>query len=77
MLAADHHQSIAPRHYDMPHVNIEKLERAHLATQPFEHTVIPAFLDRCTIERINETFPLWRAAHSPSRAWRQGWSSRT
>jgi SM-20-related protein len=57
MLAADHHQSIAPRHYDMPHVNIEKLERAQLATQPFEHTVIPAFLDRCTIERINETFP--------------------
>jgi len=47
-------QSFAPRHQSLRYLNIEKLEAARLEIQPFEHIVIPAFLDRDTIERILE-----------------------
>jgi len=38
-------------------LNFAKLEKARLETEPFEHMVIPAFLDRGTIQRVNDTFP--------------------
>lgn len=39
------------------HLNFEALEKAKLETEPFEHIVIPQFLDRDMIERVNDTFP--------------------
>ena len=37
----------------MGHLNIEKLRAAKLETDPFEHTIVPAFLSRETVRSIN------------------------
>jgi hypothetical protein len=57
MLTKSEAQDFAVGQGGMHLLNFEKLEKARLETQPFEHTVIPAFLDRDTIERVNDTFP--------------------
>jgi SM-20-related protein len=57
MLIAGEEQVPAARLGGMRHLKFEKLEKARLETDPFEHTVVSAFLDRDTIERVNDTFP--------------------
>jgi len=47
----------ATRHNGARSLNIEKLEVVPLEMQPFEHVVVPAFLDPDTVARINDTFP--------------------
>jgi len=41
----------------MGHLNIEKLRAAKLETDPFEHTIVPAFLSRESVKSINTTYP--------------------
>jgi SM-20-related protein len=57
MLGARAEQAAAEGRGGLHHLNFEKLEKAKLETEPFEHLVIPAFLGRDTIERVNDTFP--------------------
>ena len=39
------------------HLGIEKLRAAKLATDPFEYTIVPAFLAPETIKAVNATYP--------------------
>jgi SM-20-related protein len=57
MLSEGEKQALAAGQGGLHHLDFAKLEKARLETEPFEHTVIPAFLDRDTIERVNDTFP--------------------
>jgi SM-20-related protein len=57
MLSEGQKQALAAGQGGLHHLNFAKLEKTRLETEPFEHTVIPAFLDRDTIERVNDTFP--------------------
>ena len=57
MLSEGQKQALASGQGGLHHLNFAKLEKTRLETEPFEHTVIPAFLDRVTIERVNDTFP--------------------
>ena len=57
MLSEGEERALAAGQGGSHHLNFAKLEQARLEQEPFEHTVIPAFLDRGTIERVNDTFP--------------------
>ena len=41
----------------MSHLNLDQLRAAPVTREPFEFTVVPAFLSRDSLRRINETYP--------------------
>jgi hypothetical protein len=41
----------------MAHLNIDKLRRAKLETDPYLYTIVPGFLSADTVARINATYP--------------------
>jgi SM-20-related protein len=41
----------------MPHLNLDKLRSAHIETDPFNYTIVPAFLGADSVARINATYP--------------------
>lgn len=45
-------------------LNLEKLRQATLETEPFSYAIVPQFLDRRTVERINDTYPPIRSGGS-------------
>ena len=45
----------------MPHLDFSRLRAALVAQSPFQHVIVPGFLSRESIDRINDTFP-----HVPS-----------
>lgn len=48
----------------MPHLHIDKLEAATVATAPFTYTIVPGFLSPETVRRVNATYPLISAGGS-------------
>ncbi len=41
----------------MAHLRLEKLTAAKIETDPFEYTIVPGFLSRDSLRRINATYP--------------------
>ncbi len=41
----------------MPHLNLDKLRSAQVETNPFNYTIVPAFLGADSVARINATYP--------------------
>jgi SM-20-related protein len=41
----------------MPHLNLDKLRAAEISTQPFQYTIVPAFIGAESVARINATYP--------------------
>ena len=41
----------------MPHLNLDKLRAAQVESDPFEYTIVPAFLGADSVARINATYP--------------------
>ena len=41
----------------MAHLNLEKLRAARIEKEPFDYTIVPAFLSPETVARINATYP--------------------
>jgi SM-20-related protein len=41
----------------MPHLNLDKLRAAQISTDPFQYTIVPAFLGADSVARINATYP--------------------
>jgi SM-20-related protein len=41
----------------MPYLNLDRLRATAVAESPFQHVIVPGFLSRESIERINDTFP--------------------
>ena len=41
----------------MPHLNLDKLRKAKVETDPFTYTIVPGFIGADTIRKVNETFP--------------------
>jgi SM-20-related protein len=41
----------------MPHLNLDKLRAAQISTDPFQYTIVPAFLGSESVARINATYP--------------------
>ena len=41
----------------MAHLNIDKLRKAKVETDPFQYTIVPGFLSPDTVKRINATYP--------------------
>ncbi len=41
----------------MPHLNLDKLRASRVETDPFDYTIVPAFLGADSVSRINATYP--------------------
>ncbi len=41
----------------MPHLNLDMLRAAKLESDPFQYTIVPAFLGADSVSRINATYP--------------------
>jgi SM-20-related protein len=41
----------------MPHLNLDKLRAAEISTDPFQYTIVPAFIGADSVARINATYP--------------------
>jgi SM-20-related protein len=41
----------------MPHLNLDKLRAARIESDPFQYTIVPAFLGADSVSRINATYP--------------------
>jgi SM-20-related protein len=41
----------------MPHLNLDKLRAARIETDPFDYTIVPAFIGSESLARINATYP--------------------
>jgi SM-20-related protein len=41
----------------MAHLNLEKLRRAKLETEPYQFTIVPGFLSPESVKQINDTYP--------------------